>query len=361
MKTKIVYLEGRPRAHILHRRLAESITDEVEFIDARMRWQDRERSPLGLFISWVVNALYLGRRFRGFDCFLIDNLHFTPVIMNCIYFFRRKPIIVHLGSHTMYFLYTHRFSGFNEWLHLFMLRQYDAVVCEGEMTLKMVRELLGKRAPACYVTFLGPPKERLPTLLSLRPNLISTAILIIANGPGKFRMHYKGLDLMIAAFQVARREDTRLSLTILGEWDDECKRIVLTDIDADTRSAITFAGKTSSIDHYLVNAGLCLHCSRGDAFPTSTIEALVAGVPTLVSEWTGTREIVGKVEPSMILPTDPDAIGAAIVKYFQADNDWRNALGRKLREAAMAYTEERAIEHYQEVFGKIKSELGLKS
>jgi hypothetical protein len=64
-KVKVLYLRGRPGPHPLPERLAQSLGADFEFVDARMRWQDRDRGWLYTAASWIVNAATLPR--RGYD------------------------------------------------------------------------------------------------------------------------------------------------------------------------------------------------------------------------------------------------------------------------------------------------------
>ena len=94
-KREIVYLEGRPAAHIIHRRLAESLGCKIDFIDPFLRWQDLNKGILFNLFAWLLNARYLAKKYKHIDIFLIDNLHFTPVIMNWLRW-KKKKLVVHM-------------------------------------------------------------------------------------------------------------------------------------------------------------------------------------------------------------------------------------------------------------------------
>ncbi len=185
-----------------------------------MRWQDQNRSRIYTAISWLVCAATLPGR-RNYDVFLIDGIHVMPVVMKRLFLSRKQKIVAHLGSHTMYFLLSHRFSRPVERLHLWALRSYDALLCEGAMTMEIAHELLRDRCPPTYQIFGGPSAERVKALLKVEPDLESRRLMFLWSGPGEFRMHYKGLDLMIDAVSMAAASDPRLEFDILGDWDDE--------------------------------------------------------------------------------------------------------------------------------------------
>lgn len=359
MKQGVVYLEGRPIAHPMHRRFAEAVTEYIDFIDVRMQWQDLGRSYLYNLICWFVNAKYLSSKYKSQDIFLIDNLHFTPVIMNMLFARPRKKLVVHLGSHTLYFIREKKFSRLNSWLHKQALQRYDALICEGQMAREIVTELLGEKAPKTYVTFLGPPSERVKALQSIKYANFSKVILIIANGPSDFRLFYKGLDVMIKAFGLAANQIADIKLKILGAWNEDTIAKLLTGLEEHISSRISFEGSVTSIEDYLAEAGLCLHCSRGDAFPTSTIEAMTAGVPVIVSESTGTKEVLELVDSRLISSLDENQIADKIIWFFELSEHEKLMLSAACKREAENFTEEKAKEHYVKTFNNICKKLTL--
>jgi glycosyltransferase involved in cell wall biosynthesis len=331
---------------------------EFQFIDFRMRWQDKNRPKLYVIISWLLCAATLPRR-RSYAVFLIDNLHIPPVLMKRCFLRRDQKIIVHLGSHTMYFLLSHRFSRLVERLHVWALRNYDALICEGRMTVEMAQELLGDKHPPIYETFIGTPTDRLESLMEVEPNLESRRIVFIGSGPGEFRMHYKGLDLMIEAVTIAADIDLEIELDILGEWDDAIVDSLMASIPAAMRRRIRFRGSVERIAQSLQEASLYLHCARGESFGVAVLEAMSAGVVPLVSDWTGARQAVAEVCDRLIAPLDAEEIARRISWYFALDAEERQRLSERSRTAARAYTEEAAAAHYKTTFNRICEDLGV--
>jgi glycosyltransferase involved in cell wall biosynthesis len=358
---RVRYLHGRPGPHPLHARFAEAVGGEFEYIDFKLRWQDKNRPRLYVITSWFLCAAALPKR-REFDVFLVDNLHVPPVLMKRLALRRDQKIVAHLGSHTPYFLLSHRFGRLVERLHLWALRNYDALICDGRMTVEIVRELLGDHHPPIYESFIGADGERLEVLTKGEPDLDGRRIVFIGGGPAEFRLHYKGLDLMIDAFAIAAESDPTIEFDILGEWDDETLDSLTAALPPETRSRIHFRGEVEGIAEYatwLRRGSLYLHCGRGDAFPTATIEAMAAGLVPLVSEWTGTRQIVAEVTDRLVAPLDAAEIATRISWYFALSHEQRRRLSRLSRAAAQGYTEQAATAHYQETFTRICEDLGL--
>ncbi|MCE3260719.1 MAG: glycosyltransferase, partial [Bacteroidetes bacterium] len=268
-KPRVLYLHGRPGAHPVHAAFARAITPEFRFIDEPVRWQDQGKGIVFNLYAWLMNALRFNNR-KHYDVFLVDNLHVTVPIMRILGLLRKnQKTIVHLGSHTLYFMYSGKFSPVNLWMHKLALRKYDALICEGKMAHEIAHLLLKEKCPPAYTTFLGPQSSRNQLLKKCQPALGNNNILIIAAGPEKFREFYKGLDIMFKSFRIAFSANPKLKLRILGDWKQEIKDSLLGELPSEAQAAVEFAGVKSGLEaylSYLESSALCLHCSRGDAF-----------------------------------------------------------------------------------------------
>ena len=313
-----------------------------------MRWQDQERSVFYRLVSWLVCAITFPNR-RKYDVFLVDNLHFMPVIMKILGLLRRdQKIVVHMGSHTLYFMYAGRFSKLNNWLHRKALARYDAVICEGAMAAELSKRLLGPACPPLYAVINGIPAKHFEKRAA--PVLAGSALLFMGHGPEDHRSWYKGMDLMLDAFAEARRRKPDLTFTIVGEWDEPAITKLLAKYDPDTRKAVTFTGPISDLDAVVRTHDLYVHCARGEAFGLTILIAMANGLPSLVSEWTGAREVVQQVSEKLVAPLDPSVVAARICWYLDLPGEEKRALSARSRDAARGYTEERALAVHRQRF-----------
>jgi glycosyltransferase involved in cell wall biosynthesis len=355
---KIAYIHGRPWAHPMHRKFAESVNAQFHFVDFKMRWQDKNRFILYRIISWLVCAFTFPSK-KTYQIFLVDNLHFMPVIMKLLGLITKKQkIVAHLGSHTLYFIYTHRFSTFTEHLHIKALKHYDALICEGKMAETLVRKILGDKTPKIYTVINGIPSNHFP-VNSIPQPLNGKNILFIGQGPGQNRSWYKGLDLMIDAFSISLKEDPELTFTIVGEWDDKLKVQLLEPCTIETRNAICFVGQTDNLGIYISKCTLYLHCARGEAYGLTILIAMSHGVPPLISEWTGAKEVVEQVSKELITPLDAKVIAKKIIWYFRLSESERFNLSQKSLKIGQSYTEEKAIHCFKEQFIQLEKDFQI--
>ena len=359
MGSKIVYLHGRPSAHPMHAEFSKSVEAEFMYIDFKMRWQDKDRSMAYRIISWFVCAFTFPKK-KSYDIFLVDNLHFSPVIMKFFHLLSRKQkIIAHMGSHTLYFIYAHKFSKITEWIHIQALKRYDALICEGEMAEYLTRKILGEKTPKLYTIFNGIPEEHYPVKESYTTNLSGKNILFMGHGPGENRLWYKGLDLMMDAFSIAYKNDPQLTFTIVGNWEPKLKEELVSKYDKAVQNSIQFVGETNQLDKYTKEASLYLHCARGEAFGLTILIALASGLPSIVSAWTGAKEVIEKIDSRFIVELNAELIAKKINWYFDLHKEEKRKISEKGIDIAKGYTEKRAIEFYQETFKKIEKDFEL--
>jgi glycosyltransferase involved in cell wall biosynthesis len=343
----------------MHRRFSEAVNAEFRFVDFRMRWQDRDKSILYRIVSWFVCAFTFKGK-RDFDILLVDNLHFYPVIMKMLGLIRKKQkIVAHMGSHTLYFMYAHRFSKFTEWMHVQALKRYDIVICEGKMAEYLTKQILPVKTPKLYTIFNGIPEEHVPEEKYYTQNLNGKNILFMGHGPGENRLWYKGLDLMIASFDLAFKKDTELTFTIAGHWDDTVIAELLSSYDPVTKNAIKFVGQTSQLGQYTKDASLYLHCARGEAFGITILIAMAAGIPSLVSEWTGGKEVVEQVDNRFVVGLEKEKIAEKILWYFSLSPDEKKIISEKSMVVARTYTATKAVDFYKQTFLQIEKDFGF--
>ncbi|MGZ3903046.1 MAG: glycosyltransferase family 4 protein [Bacteroidia bacterium] len=356
MEGKTAYLHGRPGPHPMHGKFAEAVGGEFSFIDFRMRWQDRDRSLLYRVASWFVCAFTFPEK-KKYRFFLVDNLHFSPVIMKMFGLISKdQKIIAHMGSHTLYFMYANKFSKLTNWAHVQALKRYDILICEGEMAEELVKKILGNKTPKLYTIFNGIPEDHFPNTGDLTKNINGKNILFMGHGPNRNRLWYKGLDVMMEAFVIAYRKDPSLTFTIVGNWDEDVKDELLTKCDDNARKAVLFAGQTIDLKKYAQEASLYLHCARGEAYGLTILIALSYGIPALVSEWTGAKEVVNKVDTRFIVEMDKEKIAEKIHWYFSLSQEEKKTISEKAVRTVAPYTEKNSIDLYKATFKQIEKD-----
>ncbi|HEX4188469.1 MAG TPA: glycosyltransferase family 4 protein [Solirubrobacteraceae bacterium] len=131
---------------------------------------------------------------------------------------------------------------------------------------------------------------------------------------GSLTVH-KGVPLLVDAFGRLPHDDLRLVL--VGGWKTRSmRRFIERACAADSRIQ---AGPGDPLPH-LRAARLCAHPAYEDGFAYAPAEALAAGVPVIVSEDTGMKELIDSDRHGLVLPTgDPDALAQGIQAAYRGE------------------------------------------
>jgi glycosyltransferase involved in cell wall biosynthesis len=125
----------------------------------------------------------------------------------------------------------------------------------------------------------------------------------------------KGVPLLVDAVRRLAHEDLRLVL--VGGWSSRGMRRFLQDAVArDSRIRI---GPGDPLPH-LRRARLCAHPSYEDGFAYAPAEAMACGVPVIVSEDTGMKDLIEPGVNGLILPTgDLAALSEALDAAYRGE------------------------------------------
>jgi len=131
---------------------------------------------------------------------------------------------------------------------------------------------------------------------------------------GSLAVH-KGVPLLIDAFR--RLAYTDLRLVLVGGWGTRgMRRFVQAACAADRRIVVSPGDPLQR----LRAASVCVHTAYEDGFAYAPAEALACGVPLLVSEDTGMKELIDVPHRGLILPTgDLDVLSEAIDAAYRGE------------------------------------------
>jgi glycosyltransferase involved in cell wall biosynthesis len=348
---KVAFIEGRPNSHPTHALYAKSVNSDFYFVDRYLPYHFKKNpSKLRCLLSWTANALFFHNK-KKYNVFLSEEPYLSLVLMKKLRLISKDQKIVSiLGTHTLYFLHTKRYNFLTTWFLKFIFNSYDAIICEGSMQKDLLDIYIKSNNVKIFDTFNGNPTVRFDELYNNNPTLSEKNILTIAGMPNEERMYYKGIDLMIAAFAKSLDTISNLTYTIVGDYDIELLDQIFEKYPIVVRSKIIFVGKDYDLLKYIKQSSLYLHTARGEAWGVSVTEAMLGGLPTIVSEWTGSKDIVEKVDNSYILPLDSDLISNKIIEYFNLPLNEKITLSNKFKKESSKLTEANAVENFKKMF-----------
>jgi glycosyltransferase involved in cell wall biosynthesis len=131
---------------------------------------------------------------------------------------------------------------------------------------------------------------------------------------GSLAVH-KGVPLLIDAVRKLPFDDLRL--TLVGGWASRGMRRFIEHACAADRRIIAGPGDPLPL---LRRASLCVHPAFEDGFAYAPAEALVGGVPVIVSEDTGMKYLIDSPLNGLVVPTgDLAALASAIEAAYRRD------------------------------------------
>lgn len=161
----------------------------------------------------------------------------------------------------------------------------------------------------------------------------------------------KGIDLLIDAWNTVRERFPDAELTIVGPDHRE---------HHDPSPGVEFTGFVSPEDlpNVFESKSLYIHPARVDTFPLSTLEAMRAGLPAIVTRTTGTRSVAEGVDGSMITDANSSAIARAIIEYFSRDAGDRRELSQRARRETEEFNSASKKREFKNAFDTLMTEIG---
>ncbi len=137
----------------------------------------------------------------------------------------------------------------------------------------------------------------------------------------------KGINELVEAFVLLYRKRQDIRLLLVGEMEqdlDPVKPETLAEIKSNP--AIEAVGRQNDVRPWLAAADCMVFPSYREGFPNVVIEAGAMGLPSIVTNINGSREIIieGK-NGTIVPPKDVEALYKAMKRMVKGD-EWRNSL-----------------------------------
>lgn len=229
------------------------------------------------------------------------------------------------------------------WLDRWAAARFDRVVAISEAVRRFLVTEYGY--PAANITCIPPGWEGQP-LPRAAGDRAPTVICVAKLRPEK------GHDILLAAFQVVRREvpDARLVLVGDGDLRPELEaQVAARGLDG----AVAFTGAVPEIWPYLAEADVFALASATEAFGMAIVEAMAAGLPVVVPAVGGVPELVEPgVSGELFSAQDSDGLARSLVRLLR-DAELRRRMGATAREVAEPLRMDNTIPRYFELYDEL--------
>lgn len=280
----------------------------------------------GSFKNTIKSLKTIFRLPKNCDVYFVEGNFILPIIARKLHIIKKDTIIIkYVGEPIFYRLLNGETKGFKKWLLKIFLKEVDGFVCHGDWQRELLKKVLpSAKSMTVYTPILPKVFEEIGKSKKL-PNLNSYNLLTIGNG----RVRYKGLDISIEAFNLIKRKYKNAKLVIIGKQKSE------TIEKYKNIEGIKFEGTVPSLLPYIKDSSLYIHPSRGEAFGLSIAEAMLGGLPAIVSNDTGAKTLVKELGNNFISKTDSLDLYEKIDWYFNQSQKTKNMLSKKAKSIAM--------------------------
>jgi glycosyltransferase involved in cell wall biosynthesis len=180
-------------------------------------------------------------------------------------------------------------------------------------------------------------------LYQIQPRIQNHTLLTIG-----YNRQSKGMDILIDSFQKIKQEISDAELYIIGSgYPKEWEKI----------DGVHIEGFAKDLVPYFMNASLYIQPSRADTFPVSTLESLRAGLPTIVSDHTGTKEVIQNLGNDFIRKVDAEDITRGILSYFDLQDSVKQQLSEKAKKISEQFSEQNMCHQFQTEFNQLIHEI----
>ena len=190
----------------------------------------------------------------------------------------------------------------------------------------------------------GIPIQPLPGWFGTKNNSPLVAIFV-----GRL-IGIKCVSFILQTMAFALRKGVNITLHIHGEGPErsELEKVVS---DLHIKDSITLHGKTDGIRNALLRADIFLFASEAEGMSNAVLEAMEAGLPSVVVDAPGVTECHISDETAFVVDRDLEAMACSIHKLAD-DPDLRSRMGQAARrrvkqEYSMAANRRRYLDLYQ--------------
>jgi len=110
---------------------------------------------------------------------------------------------------------------------------------------------------------------------------------------------------------------------------------------------------------YLKKSGLYINTSQHESFGVNILEAMVAGIPPVISKFCGAKDLVEQVDSSLVCDLDSQEFANRLIELHQ-NKKKKLELGKKCRIVAKKHTRSYSINEFRKVIELITQDIKTK-
>ncbi|MFB6143975.1 MAG: glycosyltransferase family 4 protein [Candidatus Nanohaloarchaea archaeon] len=153
----------------------------------------------------------------------------------------------------------------------------------------------------------------------------------------------KNVDSLIKAVEsVNKSREEKLKLHLVGKGHEQHES-----------DNIVTHGYVEDLSPLFKKAKFYVQPSKGDAYPVSTLEAMLTKTPTIVTEGVGTKDIVKEVNSDWVTGTKPEELAEALMDNLDMDKEDHKEFAEQLHQKAREFTPENQKEKFSNAIERL--------
>lgn len=171
----------------------------------------------------------------------------------------------------------------------------------------------------------------------------------------------KGINELIEAFARLNKEHSQTRLVLVGPEEEKLDPIKPeTRHEIESNDAIESVGRQSDVRPFYVAADALVFPSYREGFPNVVIEAGAMGLPSIVTDINGSREIIIEGENGTIVPSkDAEALYLAMKHFVENPEDVKRMADKARPLIASRYEQSYVRQCLKDYYKEVLAEKGL--
>lgn len=142
----------------------------------------------------------------------------------------------------------------------------------------------------------------------------------------------KGINELVKAFDRLHQEHNDVRLVLVGPREDDLDPVLPETLERiDRGEGIEAVGKQSDVKSFYTDADALVFPSYREGFPNVVIEAGAMGLPSIVTDINGSREIIIDGQNGIIVPPQDEEALYQAMKLFVEDSELTQSLAANAR------------------------------
>ena len=168
----------------------------------------------------------------------------------------------------------------------------------------------------------------------------------------------KGINELVQAFVRLNAQEPATRLILVGRFEDDLDPVLpQTRQTIEQNDAIEAVGSQADVRPWLAASDALVFPSYREGFPNVVLEAGAMGLPSIVTDINGSREIIVEGKNGVIVPPrDADALYAAMLRFIEAPAEVAqmaaNAREMIASRFEKSFVEQCLFDYYKEILGE---------